>query len=202
MVISLFLFNLSARSGVREFGAIGLTVNDLGTELNFFTNTLPFELVAISELSGKEQDALLGVKNVKLRVAELKLGDEHITLTEHLGNPGKPIPSDSRSYDHWFQHIAIVVRDMDAAYAQLAAHKVKHVSTAPQTLPEWNQGAAGIKAFYFRDPEDHVLEIICFPVGKGDPKWQRAGSETGTPIFRGIDHTAIVGSGTGKSLAF
>ena len=193
---------LSAQAGVREVGAIGLTVGDLDRELMFYTNTLPFELVSISEASGREQDALLGLSDVKLRVAMLKLGDERITLTEHVGIKGRPIPADSRSYDHWFQHIAIVVRDMDKAYEQLRQHKVKHVSTSPQTLPAWNKGAAGIKAFYFRDPEDHVLEIIFFPPGKGDPKWQRAGSETGAPIFLGIDHTAIVVSDTDKSLAF
>jgi len=202
VILSFILCTVSTRAGVREVGAIGLTVNDLGSELNFFTNTLPFELVSISETSDKEHDALLGLKNVKLRVAELKLGDEHITLTEHLANKGRPIPADSVSYDHWFQHIAIVVSDMDKAYARLLAHKVKHVSTAPQTLPEWNKGAAGIKAFYFRDPENHVLEIIYFPPGKGDPKWQHAGSETGAPLFLGIDHTAIVVSDTEKSLAF
>ncbi len=189
---------LSVHAGVREVGAIGLTVGDLRRELVFYTNTLPFELVSISEVSNREQDALLGLSDVKLRVAMLKLGNERITLMEHLVNKGRPIPADSQSYDHWFQHIAIVVRDMDRAYEQLRQHKVKHVSTTPQTLPVWNKGAAGIKAFYFRDPEDHVLEIIFFPPGKGDPKWQQAG----TNIFLGIDHTAIVVSDTDKSLAF
>lgn len=198
----MLLFTLPILAGVREVGAIGLTVNDLGRELNFYTNTLPFELVSISEASGKAQDDLLGLKNVKLRVAMLKLGDERIALTEHLGKKGRPIPPDSRSFDHWFQHIAIVVSDMDKAYERLLEHKVTHVSTAPQTLPEWNKDAGGIKAFYFRDPEGHVLEIIWFPSGKGNPKWQRAGSETGAPLFLGIDHTAIVVSDTERSLKF
>jgi len=193
-----FALALSAQAAVREVSVIALTVGDLDRELMFFTNTLPFELVSISEASGREQDTLLGLSHVKLRVAMLKLGNESITLTDHLGSKGRPIPPDSQSYDHWFQHIAIVVRDMDRAYEQLRQHKVKHVSTAPQTLPVWNKGAAGIKAFYFRDPEDHVLEIIFFPPGKGDPKWQQAG----TNIFLGIDHTAIVVSDTDKSLAF
>jgi len=198
ILILVAAFTLSAQAGVREVGAIGLTVGDLDRELMFYTNTLPFELVSISEASGREQDALLGLSDVKLRVAMLKLGDERMTLTEHVGIKGRQIPADSRSYDHWFQHIAIVVRDMDKAYEQLRQHKVKHVSTAPQTLPAWNKGAAGIKAFYFRDPEDHVLEIIFFPPGKGDPKWQRPT----TNMFLGIDHTAIVVSDTDKSLAF
>jgi catechol 2,3-dioxygenase-like lactoylglutathione lyase family enzyme len=189
---------LPAQAAVREVGAIGLTVRELDRELMFYTNTLPFELVSISKESGPEQDALMGLSNVRMRVAVLKLGEERITLTQHLASRGRPIPVDSQSYDHWFQHIAIVVRDLDKAYDRLRLHKVKHVSTAPQTLPAWNKGAAGIKAFYFRDPEDHVLEIIFFPPGKGDPKWQRHG----TNIFLGIDHTAIVISDTDKSLAF
>src|SRR5438552_15572028 len=97
---------------------------------------------------------------------------------------------------------------MDKAYDRLRQHKVKHVSTAPQTLPAWNKGAAGIKAFYFRDPEDHVLEIIWFPPGKGDPKWQRNQADRllsyrqstisyqPSTLFLGIDHTAIVVSDT------
>lgn len=192
-------------AGVREVGSIGLTVNDLARELHFFTNTLPFELVCISEASGKDHDSVLGLSGVKLRIATLKLGDENITLSEHLGKKGRPIPQDSRSFDRWFQHIAIVVSDMDKAYARLLEHKVTHVSTAPQTLPDWNKDAGGIKAFYFRDPENHVLEIIWFPPGKGDPKWQRVGradQEIGAPLFLGIDHTAIVVCDTDKSLAF
>src|SRR6266571_9447696 len=118
----LLVLTLSARAGVREVGAIGLTVGDLDRELMFYTNTLPFELVSISEASGREQDALLGLSDVKMRVAVLKLGDERITLTEHLGSRGRPIPADSQSYDHWFQHIAIVVRDMDKAYDRLRQH--------------------------------------------------------------------------------
>ncbi len=189
---------LSAQAAVREVGAIGLTVNDLGRELSFFTNTLPFELVSISDAGGKEQDALLGLRGTRLRIAKLRLGEERITLAEHVGRKGRPIPPDSRSFDHWFQHIAIVVSDMDQAYARLLAHKVAHVSTAPQTLPEWNKDAGGIKAFYFRDPEDHVLEMIWFPPGKGNPKWQQPTER----IFLGIDHTAIVVSDTDQSLAF
>ncbi len=201
-IVASVLFTAAAQADVREVGEIGLTVNDLDSELKFFTNTLPFEIVSQSDVGGKEESSLLGLENIHARRAVLKLGTERITLTEFIGEKGKPIPEDSRSNDRWFQHIAIVVSDMDKAYAGLLAHKVEHVSTAPQTLPEWNKGAAGIKAFYFRDPENHVLEIIYFPPGKGDPKWQHVATESPTSIFLGIDHTAIVVSDTEKSLAF
>jgi catechol 2,3-dioxygenase-like lactoylglutathione lyase family enzyme len=191
-------------SSVREVGAIGLTVNNLESELRFFTNTLSFQVICVSDKDGKDQEALFDLPKARVRIATLKLGDEKITLTEHLDQKGRPIPQDSRSFDRSFQHIAIVVSDMDKAYTRILEHKVVHVSTAPQTLPDWNKDAGGIKAFYFRDPEDHVLEIIWFPPGKGNPKWQRPPKkpESSRPLFLGIDHTAIVVSDTDKSLEF
>jgi catechol 2,3-dioxygenase-like lactoylglutathione lyase family enzyme len=75
---------------------------------------------------------------------------------------------------------------------------VQFVSTAPQTLPPSIKAAAGIKAFYFRDPDQHNLEIIYFPPGKGDPRWQ----ENSDKLFLGIDHTAIGISNTDASLKF
>ena len=202
LVLLLLGAALSSQAAVREVGAIGLTVGDLDRALEFYTKVLPFKKVSESKTVPGAADELLGLTETQVRSAELKLGGESITLAEHLTNKGRAIPSDSRSFDHWFQHIAIVVHDMDKAYEHLSRAKVKHVSTAPQTLPAWNKDAGGIKAFYFRDPEDHVLEIIWFPLGKGDPKWQHAGSETGAPLFLGIDHTAIVVSDSDRSLEF
>ena len=72
-----------------------------------------------------------------------------------------------------------------------------HASTVPQRLPDWNVNAGGIEAFYFRDPDGHFLEVLAFPAGKGDPKWQRRDQ-----LFLGIDHTAIVSHDTERSLGF
>jgi catechol 2,3-dioxygenase-like lactoylglutathione lyase family enzyme len=86
---------------------------------------------------------------------------------------------------------------MDAAYARLQRHHVEHASREPQRLPDWNPNAGGIKAFYFKDPDSHPLEILQFPAGKGDLRWQATGR-----LFLGIDHTAIVVGDTAASLAF
>ena len=94
-----------------------------------------------------------------MRTARLRLGSEHIELTEYLAPAGRKIPEDSRSNDSWFQHIAIIVSDMDRAYQRLRQHKVRHASPGPQRLPDWNANAGGIKAFYFKDPDGHVWEI-------------------------------------------
>jgi catechol 2,3-dioxygenase-like lactoylglutathione lyase family enzyme len=133
-----------------------------------------------------------------MRIVRMKLGDEAITLTEYLVPKGRPVPTDSRSIDHWFQHIAIIMNDMDRAYRRLREHKVEHASTGPQRLPDWNSKAGGIQAFYFKDPDGHPLEILQFPPDKGAAKWHRPSDW----LFLGIDHTAIVVADTDASLAF
>jgi len=141
---------------------------------------------------------LSGVFGVRIRVVRMSLGDESIELDEYLAPKGRPVPVDSRSNDRWFQHIAIIVSDMDKAYARLRENKVEHASSGPQTLPAWNKSAGGISAFYFKDPDGHPVEILHFPSDKGADKWHRASDK----LFLGIDHTAIVVSDTEASVRF
>ena len=166
---------------VKSVDAVGMTVSDMDRSVEFFSKVLSFEKVSDIEVAGSEYERLQGVFGVRMRIVRMKLGDEFIELTEYLTPKGRPIPADSRSNDQWFQHIAIVVSDMDKAYQQLRAHKVQHTSTGPQRIPDWNKAAAGIKAFYFKGPDGHNLELIYFPPGKGNPKWQ----QTNGPSFFG-----------------
>jgi catechol 2,3-dioxygenase-like lactoylglutathione lyase family enzyme len=183
---------------VKSVDAVGITVSDIDRSVEFFSKVLSFEKVSDIEVMGSEYERLQGVFGARMRIVRLRLGEEFIDLTEYLTPRGRPIPVDSRSNDQWFQHIAIVVSDMDKAYQQLRAQKVQHTSTGPQRIPDWNKAAAGIKAFYFKDPDGHNLELIYFPSGKGNPKWQQANGR----LFLGIDHTAIAVSDTARSLDF
>lgn len=176
---------------------VGMTVSDMDRALAFYTEVLSFRKISDVEVYGPEYEQLLGVFGARIRVARLQLGDEIIELTDFLAPEGRPIPVDSRSNDGWFQHIAIVVSDMEKAYQQLRSFNVQHVSTHPQRLPDWNKAAAGIEAFYFRDPDGHNLEIIYFPPGKGEARWQDK-----SRLFLGIDHTAIGVANTEASLKF
>jgi catechol 2,3-dioxygenase-like lactoylglutathione lyase family enzyme len=178
--------------------APGMTVSDMDRSVRFFTEVLTFEKVSDVEVAGAEYERMEGVFGLRMRVVRLKLGAESLDLTEYLAPRGRPIPADSRSNDGWFQHVAIVVRDMDQAYRRLRDHKVEHASTGPQRLPDWNKNAGGIQAFYFKDPDGHALEIIWFPEGKGDPRWQRPTDK----LFLGIDHTAIAVHDSDASLRF
>jgi len=175
--------------------SVGITVRDLDRAVAFYTDVLTFRRVAEWELAGEEQDHVLGVFGARVRVVRLALGEEQIELMEFAAPHGRPAPLDSRSNDRWFQHIAIIVDDMDSAYARLREHRVEHASTGPQRLPDWNANAGGIEAFYFRDPDGNNLEVLEFPPGKGEARWQ-----SGERLFLGIDHTAIVVASTDDSL--
>jgi catechol 2,3-dioxygenase-like lactoylglutathione lyase family enzyme len=175
-----------------------MTVSDMDRALDFYTRVLTFEKISDQELAGDEIERLYGIFGARIRVARLRLGDESIELTEFLVPKGRPIPVDSRSNDRWFQHIAIIVSDMDHAYTVLRQNRVDFASTGPQRLPNWNPNAAGIRAFYFKDPDGHPLEILWFPEGKGLAKWHQKTDR----LFLGIDHTAIVVSDTDAALKF
>ncbi len=189
------------RPRVARVEAIGMTVSDMDRAVDFYARVLTFEKTSDREVAGEDFERLQGIFGSRLRIVRMKLGDEEIELTEYLTPQGRPIPADSRSNDLWFQHIAIIVSDMDAAYRRLREHKVQHSSPGPQRLPDWNPNAGGIEAFYFKDPDGRPLEILKFPDGKGDSKWRELAA-SGKSLFLGIDHTAIAVSDTEESLRF
>ncbi|RWY51225.1 VOC family protein [Mucilaginibacter gilvus] len=170
---------------VKQVESVGMTVRSMDRSVKFYHEVLGFTKISDE-------------KSHNIRNVQLKLGDETIVLTQYLSKKGRAIPEDMKSNDLYFQHIAIVVSNMDQAYAMLKKYRTNGISPRPQTIPRSNVVAAGIRAYYFHDIDNHDLELICFPKGKGQPKWQIANGK----LFLGIDHTAIGISNTGKSLHF
>ena len=203
VLMVLLVTPVSAQIKNAQVGAIAITVSDLDRAVEFYTGVLDFKQDGAERQGHRDTfDRLTGVFGTNIRVDDLSLGAEHVQLVQYVTPEGRFYPRESRSHDAWFQHIAIVVSDMDSAYERLRSRKVRQISTEPQTLPEWNKNAAGIKALYFRDMDGHPLELIYFPAGKGDPRWQRASSASASKIFLGIDHTAIAVEDTETSLRF
>ena len=183
---------------VQRIRAIGLTVTNCDRSLEFYKEALGFELVSDITVEGQNYSDLEDVTGVKIRIITLRLGDELIELMEYLNIQGKPIPSDSQSNDLWFQHLAIVVSDMDRAYTHLRSFPIQPISLSPQTMPPDNEASAGVRAFKFKDPDGHDLELIWFPPDKGKDKWHQNSNR----LFLGIDHSAIAVSNTEQSLHF
>jgi len=184
---------------VQRVKTIGFTVDDADSEADFFTKVLQFEKIADFRLVGRAYDTMQGVFNSNMRVVQLRLGGQIVELTKYVSPPtGRPIPIPSYSNDAWFEHMAIVVNDMDAAYKVLQDNKVRQISAYPITIPKTNPGAAGIKAIKFRDPEHHDLELIYFPPGKGDPSWQQPTNR----LFLGVSHTAMTVANSEREVSF
>ncbi|MEA1787493.1 VOC family protein [Arenibacter sp. GZD96] len=204
LFVSIYLFftALNAFSQTaKRVSEITVTVSNIDKIQHFYTQVLPFKVVDTFSMDAKTSALLYSLPRKQARVKMLRLGlGEQTFILQEFPNvvQQNPIPADSKSNDLWFQHIAIVVSDMEKAYSRLRENRVPHVSTAPQTLPDYIPAAAGIKAFYFRDPDGHNVELIYFPPGKGNPKWQ----EVQTNLFLGIDHTAIGISDTPKQQRF
>jgi catechol 2,3-dioxygenase-like lactoylglutathione lyase family enzyme len=188
--------NPAPTSPVSAVGGVAITVADMDRSVAFYSAVLFFEKISDVQTSGSSIDRLLGVAGARIRVVAMRLGAERIELVEYLGRNGRLAPDDTRGNDRAFQHIAIVVNDMDQAYLWLRRHRVEQTSPEPQRLPDWNPSTGGVRAFSFKDPDGHALEILQFPAGKGDARWQRPSDR----VFLGIDHTAIVVGDTEKSL--
>lgn len=126
----------------------------------------------------------------------LTLGNEAIELIEDPELPVDNIAAYAQGHmDTGFQHLAIVASDMALAYARLQAFKPQALSHGgPVRLPE---SAGDVTAFKFLDPDGRPLELIAFPNGSGDARWQRAGGLT-----LGIDHSAIVVTDVARSTSF
>jgi catechol 2,3-dioxygenase-like lactoylglutathione lyase family enzyme len=175
---------------------ISRVVADLRRAETFYRERLGFAAIgggAVDPVLAR----LIGFPGGHAARAALRLGAEEIELVE-CGRLGPPYPPDSQSNDLWFQHIAIVVGDMAAAYRSVSAGALSPISAdGPQTLPVRN---GGVTAFKFRDPDRHPLELIQFPQGQGRGVWH--GAARGGHAFLGVDHSALAVAATARSRRF
>ncbi len=179
---------------ITRVSGFSLVVADLERALTFFQDA--FDAVTAPIAVGTPEEAsLLGLAQVRIERSTVSIGSQSVDLLA-FDPPGHAYPADGGSTDLWFQHFAIIVSDMAAAYARLqAAGRFSPISASgPVLLPP---ASGSVSAFKFRDGEGHPLELLSFPQGKAPPSWA---SKRG--LFLGIDHSAIAVSDTQRSIAF
>jgi len=185
---------MTARPRIARFR---LTAADVDRLAGFYGDALGFERGAVKERGGPAFTRLMGVADGQARAVLLRLGHQTVELLA-FATPGKPYPADVPGNDLAFQHLAIVVSDMQAAYARLRQSTgwtpITHPE--PQRLPP---SSGGVAAFKFRDPEGHPLELLEFPAGGVPAAWQH--SDGAGPCL-GVDHSAISAADTARSVAF
>ncbi|MGH8273115.1 MAG: VOC family protein [Gammaproteobacteria bacterium] len=179
---------------MRRLLQVGRTVSDLDGAIAFYRDALGFSFVEEIQIDDPAWGELMGIPGASARTATLRLGEQQIALTA-FDPPGRAYPPESRTTDQWFQHLAIVVADMDAAYERLCRQPFAAISEGgPQQLPP---NAGSVTAFKFRDPDGHPLELLHFPAGNGDAEWQQKPG-----VFLGIDHSAITVANADQSIDF
>lgn len=186
-------------AGVQRFAGFRRTVADLNRALDFYCGALGFDCGPIEVCVVADGGDLSCADIVPARCARLRLGDETIELYAPTGlrscpgarRPGHAVNSTG------FQHIAVVAADMASAYARLQRHAPRPISRGePVRLPA---NAGGVVAYKCRDVDGHPVELIAFPEGVGNPRWQRA---DGADATLGIDHSAIGVADVERSIDF
>jgi catechol 2,3-dioxygenase-like lactoylglutathione lyase family enzyme len=183
---------------VMRIGRISFTTADADRLGGFYQRAFGFEVMEPERYSGADFAQLTGIGGAQAHALPLRLGEETIELLV-FAQRGAPYPADVGCDDRRFQHIAIVVADMEAAYSRLCTCEGWTAITrpAPQRLPA---GSGSVTAFKFRDPEGHPLELLAFPPDNVPACWRKTPDRQGSCL--GIDHSAIVVSGTEPSVAF
>ena len=178
---------LPSSGRVLAFAGFRRSVADLARAIDFYVEALGFECESINSCNSGDS-----------RCTRLSLGDESIELCELNGAEAlDAVGQDASVASASFQHVAIVASDMDAAMVRLRRLAPTPISSGDAVrLPA---SAGGVTAYKFRDPDGHPLELISFPAGTGNPKWQRL--QPNQPTL-GIDHSAISVVNVERSLAF
>jgi len=155
---------------------VELVVGDLDAARRFYVEALGFAASGIGRESAVER-------------ATLRLGTTRLDLLAGH-SPGAAYPKPRAANDPWFQHFAVAVSDMAAAYAQLSKFPHEPISTGgPQLLPP---STGSVTAYKFRDPDGHPLELSFNP----------AAEITAAGLFTGIDHSAVAVADLEASVAF
>ncbi len=162
-------------------------VLDLERAVDFYCGALGFECAQIESS----------------RRARLTLGDDAIELhsvadrTSRVGAGRMEYAVNSVA----FQHIAIVAADIDSVVDRLACFASVSISRGGAVRLPATSG--GVTAYKFRDLDGQPLELISFPPGTGDPKWQRSRQRGARGVATlGIDHSAIGVGNVERSIDF
>jgi len=135
----------------------GITVSNLERSVQFWQNVLGFEFSHAAHQKGELAQEITGVEGAEIRLAVLKTpGGHKIELLEYLAPADRKRVS-LRPCDVGSVHVALLVEDLDAVLAQIAASGWK-AAGQPQTLTVGPN--AGKRVVYVRDPDGITIEFM------------------------------------------
>jgi catechol 2,3-dioxygenase-like lactoylglutathione lyase family enzyme len=180
---------------VRAVGCIGFTVSDADRSAEFYSRVLGSEKVADVEQAGDPLEQLEGVFGARVRTVRMRLGRECLDLTEYWHRAAArlhpmraatidPSSTPRSSFRTWTRRMPRCARRASSTLPPARRHCPTGTRTLAASAPSTSATPIGV-------------EVIQFPRGKGDARWQ-----AGDRLFLGIDHTAIVVGDTDASLRF
>ena len=138
----------------------GITVSNLEPSLAFWRDVLGFELSHTAHQKCELAQEITGVEGAEIKLAVLKTAGGHkIELLEYLA-PADRKRANLRPCDVGSVHVALLVHDLDAVLAQIAASGWQ-AAGKPQTLKTGPN--AGKRVVYVRDPDGTTIEFMELP---------------------------------------
>jgi glyoxylase I family protein len=135
----------------------GITVSNLERSLAFWRDVLGFEFSHTAHQKGELAQEITGVEGAEIKLAVLEApGGHKIELLEYLA-PGDRKRADIRPCDVGSVHVALLVDDLDAVLAHIAAAGWE-AAGKPQTLTRGPN--AGKRVVYVRDPDGTTIEFM------------------------------------------
>lgn len=140
---------------------VGLTVSDLDRSVTFYRDVLGLRYQGEILMEGKETEAIFRRENCKARVAYLNGSDQlhmpPVELIQFVNDDVQRIPMDL--FTTSISELCFYTEDADRAYQKLVEQGVECFSS-PQEFDFRQEGFGRGKAFYLRDPDGIILEIM------------------------------------------
>ena len=140
---------------------VGLTVSDMDQSIHFYRDILGLKFQGEILMDGEATEVLFDRKGARARVAYLN-GSDNIEMPPVELIQFLDMPSQKREGDLFMTSISelcFYTDDIDAVYERLVAHNVPCLSE-PQDFDFTKDGFGKSRAFYFRDPDGIILEMM------------------------------------------
>ena len=140
---------------------VGLTVSDLDRSIAFYRDILGLEFQGEIFMAGEETDRLFRMKDTKARVAYLNgskaIEAPPIELIQFVDNKVKKVKGNL--FTTSISEVCFYTDDIDSVYKTLIENHVECLSE-PQYFDFRADGFGESRAFYFRDPDGIILEMM------------------------------------------
>lgn len=140
---------------------VGLTVTDMDRSIKFYRDVLGLHFQGEILMQGKETDLMFQKTNCKARVAYLNgTADIHMPPVELIQFVGTDVAQGSSDlFKTSISELCFYTDNADKVYKHLLEHHVECLS-APQEFDFSADGFGKSKAFYFKDPDGIILEMM------------------------------------------